>query len=298
MTAAAPRYDLDAPPPKDVHKLRAHEIWGGNGPTTGSIMVPGFEAWLHARPYAGSNAGGDLRFVSTCAAGQIVRFTIADLTGHGDEASEFAARLRSLIRKHMNMPNPTRFVQALNIEMSSLPQHERMATAIVQTYFAPTDHLIVCNAGHPRPLLFRTAEGRWIALDEKSPGTIEAGRSSVTGIANLPLGVLAPTRYPVFAIQLQPGDLIVAYTDAFMEAANPEGKMLGEAGFLDLVSSIGASDPAALGRAILEGVETWRRGAAAKDDETLLILRHTASDPPDSPWARARALARLVGLAR
>ena len=109
---------------------------------------------------------------------------------------------------------------------------------------------------------------------------------------------MAPTRYPLFAIHLDPGDTIVSFTDAFMEAKSSSGDMLGERGFLDLVAGIDADEPRALGSAILDRIETWRAGAPPGDDETLLILRHTASDPPDSPWARAKALARLVGLAR
>jgi len=300
MTTATthPVYDLDSAPPRDVYKLRAYEIWGGNGATREQMLMPGFDAWLCSRPHAGSASGGDLRFVSACAAGQIIRFTLADLAGHGEEASEFALRLRSLFRKHMNTPNPTKFVRALNAELTRMAQEGRFATAVVQTYFAPTDHFIVCNAGHPRPLLFRARTGEWELFDERSPGVIDEERAAETGIANLPLGILAPTAYPQFATRLEPDDMIVSYTDALIEAVSPEGKQLGEEGLLALVRCLGRGSAEELGGALLSAVADWRGGAAANDDETVLVLRHTASDPPDGAWARMRALGRLVGLVK
>ncbi len=300
MTTVHPLYDLDAPPPRDVHKLRAHEIWGGNEPARERVMLPGFEAWLYSRPHDGHAAGGDLRFVSTCAAGQIVRFTIADLAGHGEEASGFALRLRALIRKHINTPNPAKFVRALNVELTRLAQEGRFATAVIQTYFAPTDHFIVCNAGHPRPLLRRVSTGEWELLDERSRGVVDAAHARETGIANLPLGILAPTRYPQFAIRLEPGDIVISYTDALTEAKSPTGEMLGEEGLLRLARALPpqAASAAELGDGLLGAIDAWRAGAPPDDDETVLVLRHDASDPPGGARARVKALGRLVGLVK
>lgn len=298
MTAAHPLYDLDAPPPRDVHKLRAHEIWGGNEPTRERVMLPGFEAWLYAKPLDGHAAGGDLRFVSTCAAGQIVRFTIADLAGHGEEASDFALRLRALIRKHINTPNPAKFVRALNVELTRLAHDGRFATAVIQTYFAPTDHFIVCNAGHPRPLLCRAATDQWELLDEGTPGVVDAAHARETGIANLPLGIVAPTTYPQFAIRLERDDVVVSYTDAVTEAKDPAGKMLGEEGLLGLARTLPRASAPEIGDALLGALSRWRDGAPAHDDETLLVLRHDASDPPGGARAKVKALGRLVGLVK
>jgi serine phosphatase RsbU (regulator of sigma subunit) len=297
-TAAAPLYDLDAPAPKDTYKLRAYEIWGGNGAVCQQALMTGFDAWLYSKPYGGSAAGGDLRFVSACAAGQIIRFAIADLAGHGEEASGLAMGLQSLMRKHINTPDPSKFVRALNVELTRLQQQGRFATAVIQTYFAPTDHFIVCNAGHPRPLLYRARTAAWELLDEKSAGMLEAARAKETGIVNLPLGILAPTTFPQFATHLEPGDVVVSYTDSFIEASDAGGRPLGESGLLGLVRGVSPDDPAKIGEAILAGVTRWRGGKQADDDETLLVLKHNASNPPDGAWAKMRALGRLVGLVK
>ncbi len=283
------------PPPRDVHKLRAYEIWGGNEAATDHISVYGFDAWVYSIPWKGAR-GGDLRFVSACAAGQIIRFTIADISGHGEGAGDTADMLRGLIRKHINTPNPTKFAQALNWECNRLAQAGTFATAIITTYFCPSDHLIVCNAGHPRPLLYRARDRSWSLFDQNSSGVLPPEQASQTGVSNLPLGVIAPTNYPLFAAPLQPGDLYIAYTDAIIEATDPAGRQLGEQGVLDMVRALDPAQPAALGPRILDEVNRFRAGKPADDDTTLLVLHHTATNPPDGVWPRIQALGRLVGL--
>ena len=75
------------------------------------------------------------------------------------------------------------------------------------SYFAPTDHLIVCNAGHPRPIWYDASEKSWRFLDHTVKETSDAPN-------NLPLGLIDPTKYVQFAVKLSPDDLVVAYTDS------------------------------------------------------------------------------------
>jgi serine phosphatase RsbU (regulator of sigma subunit) len=284
-------------PSADPYRVKAMELWGGNEAGVSRVSVPGFDAFTYCRPHQGHATGGDLRYVSSCAAGRIIRFTLADIAGHGDSAGETALRLRALMRKHINTPDPTRFARLLNEELTSMAQAGRFATAVISTYFA--HHLIVCNAGHPRPLLYRAASKQWVLFDERSPGLLDAGRSKETGISNLPLGIIEPTSYAQFATRLEPGDVFILYTDAMIEAQDPAGKELGEAGLLALASSLDPSEPGMLGTALLRTVEAYRGGRPAEDDETLLVLRHNGTEPPPMPFHMTiRALAHLVGIVK
>src|SRR5258705_13651853 len=92
----------------DRYKLHALELRGGNDAANDQITLSGFEAFIYSQPHQGHAQGGDLRFVSTSAMGQIVRFTLVDIAGHGEEAGEVAARLRPLILTNIKLPNPTR----------------------------------------------------------------------------------------------------------------------------------------------------------------------------------------------
>ena len=196
---------------------------------------------------------------------------------------------------------PAARVSAIQSKLENLPraaQEVRFATAVIQTYFAPTDHFIVCNAGHPRPLLYRAATREWRLFDDKSPGLLDSEHAKESGITNLPLGILAPTTFPQFATRLEPGDIVVSYTDALIEASNADAEQLGEEGLLRLARGLDPGAPAALGQGILDGVSRWRGGAEAADDETLLVLRHNASDPPGGAKAKMKALGRLLGVVK
>lgn len=296
---AIPVWDETAQVPADTYRLRAMEIWGGNDASSRRITVPGLDAAIVSEPFRGEHAGGDLHYLSTCAAGQISRFTLADISGHGAGAGDVAVRLRSLMRKHINTPNPTKFTRALNGEFATLAEGGVFATALITTYFAPTDHFIVCNAGHPRPLIFRASTGRWGLLDHESPGVTMRGAAREVGVGNLPLGIIEGTNYPQFATRLEEGDIIVAYTDALMEAADRAGRQLGEKGLMDIAGTLDTSRPETLRDDIVRAVQRHRDGLPLEDDMTVLVLRHTAENPPPMPLSvRLKTLGKLVGIVK
>ena len=131
------------------HHLECMEIWGGNRAVDRAIAVTGIDVWVVSQPYGGDTHGGDVYFVSSCGAGKIARFALADVAGHGVTVGDLGAKLRRLMRKHLNRLDQTRFARDLNKEFATLSREDTFATALLASYFAPTDHLIICNAGHP-----------------------------------------------------------------------------------------------------------------------------------------------------
>ncbi len=59
-----------------------------------------------------------------------------------------------------------------------------------------------------------------------------------------------------------------------------------EIGLLELVRQSDTAQPQGLSRDVLAAVVTYRGGAPAKDDETLLVLHHNAANPPNSQLAK------------
>jgi serine phosphatase RsbU (regulator of sigma subunit) len=134
----------------------------------------------------------------------------------------------------------------------------------------------ICNAGHPHPLYFRAADARWSLISKRDSG--DAG----AGLANLPLGLDDETSYPTVELPLGRGDIIVFYTDALVEAADHEGRLLGESGLLELGRRLELADrsPASIGGALLAAVANHRQGQPAADDVTIVVVRHTAGPSP------------------
>lgn len=265
------------------------EIWGGNEGTQTAVSMPGIDAFVYARPYAGESCGGDVHYVSLCSGGKIGRFVVADVAGHGDEAGQTAAELRGLMRRYINTPDQSRFTRALNRAFLGKSAAGRFATALLATYYTPTDRLIICNAGHPRPLHWSARTGLWRALDEHDC----AGQD---GAVNLPLGIIDPTEYTQFSVALEREDLVLIHTDSILEARDAAGSMLGEQGVLDILGELDAGRADELAGRIMERVRAYSGGHEPDDDVTLLVLRHNAQEPPRySVMQKARMFARWAG---
>ena len=273
-----------------VYQLECMEIWGGNRPFDNALSVPGIDAWVFSSVFEGDERGGDVFYVSLCGGGKIARFLIADVAGHGRSVDATAQALHKLMRKHINTLDQTRFARSLNREFAGGGEDPGVfATALLTSYFAPSDHLVICNAGHPKPLWYAAGAGQWRWLDADVPD--RAGE-----VANLPLGIVQPTQYEQFGIKLGVGDLVVIYSDSLIEATAPQGGQLGEDGLLGLVAGLNAADPQAFVNALPRAVEAFRGGRAPEDDQTIIVLHHNGADPPrQSIGEKLTVIGRMLG---
>lgn len=280
------------------NSLGCMDVWGGNDPADVSLRVTGNDAHLLSRT-AGDKGGGDVYYLSTCAAGMVTRFLIADVAGHGEEAVASAKTLRRLMRRHINTADQTRLATDLSREFLEGSDAGRFATAIIGTYFAPTRHLILCNAGHPQPLLFRSSREEWALLTHDTPGVVTSpAEGGELGIRNLPLGVIEPAGYEQFALKLEPGDRVLLYTDGVIESKDERGQMLTAAGLVSLARSADRVTPASLVRGIAAQLASLSNGHPAEDDMTLLALQHDGAQPPNmSMGDRVKVIAKMIGLA-
>jgi len=266
--------------------MRCLEVWGGNQAVDNGVVMAGLDAWLYSRPFGDQSAGGDIHYVSSCAAGMLTRVLVADVSGHGHAVADAAVKLRGLMRRYVNFIDQSLFVQNLNTEFGAISSAGGFATAVVATYLAPTDELTVCNAGHPRPLWFRKRTGIWSLMEDLRP---DGDR-----LANVPLGIAEPTCYDKTVVKLATGDVVVMYTDSIIEAAGPDGRAVGQEGLLQIARALDASDPAQLLHGLLEAVARHTGGAVSTDDVTLLILRPNGLKPRPSPLVHIKAMGHMM----
>ena len=255
--------------------MRCMEIWGGNRAEWNAIGTPGLDLWVYSEPYHADDHGGDVHYVSLCGGGIITRLIVADVSGHGEAVAEFSDALRTLMRRNINAKSQGRLVRALNRQFTRWAQLRRFATAVVATYLATDDTLQLCNAAHPRPLLYRADAEAWSILGRD-------GGEFVRKAMNLPLGIDETSTYDQFRLPLGRDDLVMIYTDALTEAMSPDGRMLGESGLLEIARGLDAGAPERIGPSLLAKIREHREGVAAEDDVTLLVLHHNAG-PPRKP---------------
>jgi sigma-B regulation protein RsbU (phosphoserine phosphatase) len=284
---------------ESVYSLQCLEIFGGNRTVQHALASPGLDVWIDSRPCAGAR-GGDLHYVSLCGSGRVTRFIVADISGHGPDMDELAQWLRKLARRHINLLDQTRFARALNKDFADKVGGGQFATVLLATYFAPTHHLIVCNAGHPRPLWYSQRAAGWQFLDEATANAgpsirTERVRYRLSPVANLPLGIIEPTEYRQFAAKLEMGDMVIIYTDAMTEARNPAGEILGERGLLELAQRTAGQILSTLGEpgALVRGA--WASASPVASQERREPQEATLDGPQVSVIAPQTA--HLIGQA-
>jgi CheY-like chemotaxis protein len=190
---------------------------------------------------------------------------IGDASGHGFGPALLAAVVHASLR--------TLTLTGLPIDVSSmLSTSNRLLCQdseddqFVTLFFARLDPgtltLTYGNAGHPPAILLDCA------------GTIKA-RLSATG---LPLGTTTVETYSSPpAIGLEPGDLIVFFTDGILEVMSPEGALFSMARALEVVRNRRHTSAQAIADALCAAARDFSGGSPQRDDLTAVVIKVAAT---------------------
>jgi sigma-B regulation protein RsbU (phosphoserine phosphatase) len=137
-------------------------------------------------------------------------------------------------------------------------ERDRFVTAFYGVLDWKNRVLIFSNAGHNPPIL-RRAGGSIELLEEG-------------GVA---LGVLADTQFEERPVHLDPGDVLVLYTDGVSEAENSEHEQYGSTRLERCIARLAPQSAEAIMGGILDEVRAWAGERGQSDDLTLLVLKAT-----------------------
>jgi len=242
------------------------ELWAGNERAHRSLELAGLEADVIAVP-SGGKRGGDLSAVFSCS-DNIARVVLADCVGHGYMASGVARHVHHLLHKHQDIRNTATLLSALNDEFTLDSERSkgalRLTTVVTGTFDGTTGEFNFAYAAHPRMLLWRARQGTFLEIGE--------------GLENLPIGFVTGEMYNEQSVCLQPGDMILAFSDGATEVRSPNDDQLTPAGFLHLAATALANLPIPVSlpdfsSALLEGLQSYHGSTEIEDDVTLLTLR-------------------------
>jgi len=132
----------------------------------------------------------------------------------------------------------------------------RFTTAFLGEWDPRTRTLAYVNAGHNPPLLRHVS------------GSIE--RLETGG---LPLGIEIDKTYESASATLDPGDLLLIYTDGVIEAFDVDNVEYGEPRLLSLLLSVPAESAAETLKRLMGDVDAFVGPARQHDDVTCLVLR-------------------------
>jgi phosphoserine phosphatase RsbU/P len=251
-----------------VQRLACQELRGGNHLAAYSVELPGLAGWVSCHPLRPSPRGGDLYYLSACSQGIIARVVLADVAGHGEVVSAAAIRLRDALRQHVEQWDQSTLIRQLNDTFLKSTEKVQYATAFLASFFSESGELLFTNAGHLPPLWYRTATREWSLLYDSTPLR--------KAIVDLPLGLIAGTSYSQTAVQLEPGDLLLLYTDGISESWDESGEQLGLERLLSIARNLPTESAAGSGKELLAAVARFRGAVPAADDETVVVLQRHA----------------------
>jgi len=202
----------------------------------------------------------------------VLGLIVGDIAGKGLSAGIWQAHLMGLIqraaRKHSA---PADAVADVNRELCQ-DQDERPLMAL---FFARLDpqcnDLIYCNAGLPAPLLLR---------QNKTVDRLEAGGPM--------LGAMPQAAFQSGKVRLNPGDMLIAYSDGVTECRNSQDE---EFEIARLSAAAGAVSGASANQALfstLAAVLDFADACPPGDDLTLLVVRRRGTTMKESPHSRSK----------
>lgn len=187
---------------------------------------------------------------------------IGDVAGKGISAALLMATIQAAMRSQLSGPGPVsaaQVVTALNRQIYLSTGPEKFATFCFALYDAPTGALTYTNAGHPPPMLMRD-------------GSIQ--RLEVTGTI---VGAFPAAKYEEGRIDLERGDLLIAFTDGLTEPENAYGEMFGEQRLADVLIKHQSAEPSEILERVMEAILQWTGSPELQDDMTMLIAQRTGA---------------------
>ena len=220
------------------------------------VRIPGLDCHGQSRP--AGEIGGDFFDFVPLANGEL-GLAIGGVTEKGIPAAIVMAGLQMSLRalaRDGQSAIPRQMTQLNALLFGVLPQE-----SYARMYYAAVDpvtrRLTYVNAGHEPPLLIRRKTRTIERLDSVGPV----------------LGLLGCAWYGSGTVILDPGDVLICFTDGVAETCDAGGTEMTVAG-IARVALEHLNQPAhEMVEAILRATEDFSQGRAPRDDRTVVVLR-------------------------
>jgi sigma-B regulation protein RsbU (phosphoserine phosphatase) len=187
---------------------------------------------------------------------------IGDISGKGISAALLMASLRASLRSLTR--NSDGDLAAMMREVNELVYEASASNRYATFFFAQLDpasrRMSYVNAGHNPPAVVRRngkSEAEIIRLEAGGPV----------------IGLMERCDYVQSELTMQPGDILVAFTDGISEAMNHDEEEWSEERLIDCLACCPEMPAAALVKCLMEAADEFAAGAPQHDDMTLLILK-------------------------
>jgi len=212
-----------------------------------------------ARTIPTQQVGGDCYDAIDLGDGRVL-ISVADVSGKGTPASLLMANVQAALRALAQLGMPlNEMVARINDVINENTSADKFITAFFGIVDSRAGTFTYVNAGHNPPFHFR--DGRIDSLD----------------IGGLILGIM-PTMIPyeIGSVTMEPGDLLVLYSDGVTEAMSASRMEYGEERLQDLFRDDRVCSAAEAVERARHDIASFTVGAPQSDDITIVAVRRMA----------------------
>jgi serine phosphatase RsbU (regulator of sigma subunit) len=222
-------------------------------------IFPSIEGWqLAVTLLPARETSGDFFDVLELSGGRL-GILVADVADKGVGSALYMALSRTLIRTYAEEygAEPEVVFYAANNRLLK----DARANLFVTTFYGILDPengtLTYCNAGHNPPYLLKEA-------DDESVISLQR-----TGIA---IGIEENSTWTTESVAIDPGDILLLYTDGIPDAQDKDGDFFDEEAIIDITRANSGKFAHEIQSAIINSVQDFAGDAPQSDDITLMVL--------------------------
>jgi sigma-B regulation protein RsbU (phosphoserine phosphatase) len=188
----------------------------------------------------------------------LLGLVIADVTDKGVPAALFMALSRTIVRAvTISGRAPAEAIRRANELIRSDSRSDQFISLFYGALDPDSGALRFVNAGHNPPMLVRADSVAIFTLH--APGIV--------------LGILDSIRLTEAEVSIEPGDVLLAYTDGVTDALNPGREEFGAERLAQVLLDNRHASAEEVVRAVVQAVETFVEDAEPFDDMTLFAVK-------------------------
>jgi hypothetical protein len=214
--------------------------------------VPGWSVWSVSRP--ANDVGGDLVDYIELD-GFRHGILLGDVAGKGLGAALLTAKLQATIRALV--PDVTS-LDDLGTRVNDIFHRDGLDNRYATLFFTELEH----HSGHLR----------YLNAGHNPAFVVRADRIDTLPASSYPLGMLGSAAYEEGSLSLEPGDVLLAYSDGLTEATNANGDEFGAERLEKLLPDLRGIAPQEIGSRVLAEVDRFLDDARLTDDLSLSII--------------------------
>ncbi len=215
-------------------------------------QIAGFDIFLYYQPM--NEVGGDL--IDHIALNEEKHLlALADISGKGLSAALLMSKLQGFIHAFAQDTPFEQLMEIINQKFFYSVPRKSFASMLLLMLNKNLSAVRFLNAGHLPPLLWQN--GQFTSLPK----------------GGMALGLAPSQRYRPLEAVLNPGDVLVCYSDGLSEAFNKSKEQFGEERIKAVIQATGQQSAQMMGEALLQSVRSFIQDQSLSDDLSLIIVK-------------------------